>query len=486
MTLPFRATGRSSCAKSKGGDKPRQRIGRCQTVSPFQALTRHWPFLSVVLLSNHDTMNVTENSSGPSRREFLKSATGIAVSGGAASLVSPAMIHASGSEILRVGLIGCGGRGTSAANQALLADPQVQLTAMGDLFEDRLERSLKTLSRTKTLLKKINVPAERQFVGFDAYKEVIASGVDVVLLATPPHFRPIHLKAAIDAGKHVFAEKPVAVDAPGVRSVLASCREAKRKGLAVVSGLCLRYDGGFRETIGRLQSGAIGEIHTLLANDYRGGIWVKTRQPDWTDMHWQTRNWYYFTWLSGDFNVEQHVHYLDVCAWIMDGYPVKAIGMGGRQVRTDAIYGNIYDHHSVTYEYENGARIISHCRQQPRCKNQTAALIQGSKGSAEVSERRLEIVGDSTWRFTKDVKNLYQVEHDELFASIRRGEPINNGDYMAKSTLMAIMGRMATYTGQEVTWEQAMNSRQDLSPEAYEWGPAPKIEIAIPGVTKLI
>jgi predicted dehydrogenase len=356
---------------------------------------------------------------------------------------------------------------------------------MADAFDDRLQSSLKTLALHEQVGNKVDVPPEQQFVGFDAYKQVLATDVDVVLLTTPPQFRPIHLKAAIEAGKHVFAEKPVAVDAPGVRSVLASCEEAKRKQLSVVSGLCLRYDGGFRETVKRLHDGAIGDVHTLMANDYRGPIWVKPRQPDWTDMHWQMRNWYYFTWLSGDFNVEQHVHYLDVCAWIMGGYPSKAIGMGGRQVRTDAMYGNIYDHHSVTYEFENGTRFFSNTRQQSGCKNNMSAHAQGSKGGAEVSERLLEIRTGSTWRFEDKVKNMYQVEHDEMFAGIRQGQPLNNGEYMARSTLLAIMGRMATYTGQEVTWERALNSKQDLSPKHYAWGAAPEIEIAIPGVSKL-
>jgi predicted dehydrogenase len=422
-----------------------------------------------------------------SRRQFIKTTATLA--GGAiatSTLATPAAVYAAGSDLLKVGLIGCGGRGSGAAKQALLADKNVKLTAMADAFEDRLTLSLKTLSANDELSGKIDVPTDRQFVGFDAYKQVLATDVDVVLLTTPPQFRPIHLKAAVEAGKHVFAEKPVAVDAPGVRSVLKSCAEARRKQLSVVSGLCLRYDAGFRETVGRLHDGAIGQIHTLMANDYRGKIWVKPRQPDWTDMHWQMRNWYYFTWLSGDFNVEQHVHYLDVCAWIMNGYPTKAIGMGGRQVRTDAMYGNIYDHHSVTYEFENGTRFFSNTRQQAGCKNDMSAHAQGSKGGAQVSERLLEIRTDSTWQFKEKVKNMYQVEHDELFAGIRQGQPLNNGEYMAKSTLLAIMGRMATYTGQEITWDQALNSKQDLSPKHYAWGAAPEIEIAIPGVTKVI
>jgi predicted dehydrogenase len=441
----------------------------------------------------HSSISGDGDHRNSTRRQFIGASVSAAASGaaGLGTLAAAAPVHAGGaSDLLRVGLIGCGGRGTGAARQALEADQQVKLVAMGDAFEDRLQSSLKSLKAVNEVAGKIDVPPERQFVGFDAYQQVMATDVDVVLLTTPPQFRPIHLKAAIDAGKHVFAEKPVAVDAPGVRSVLETCAEAKRKNLSVVSGLCIRYHGGFQETIKRLHDGAIGDIHTVMANDYRGSIWVKPREEDWTDMHWQMRNWYYFTWLSGDFNVEQHVHYLDVCAWVMGGYPIKAIGMGGRQVRTEAMYGNIYDHHSVTYEYENGARLFSNCRQQRGCKNEMSAHALGSNGRAQVSDSsrgRLAITNSSsTWEFDQEVKNMYQVEHDELFAGIRSGQPINNGEYMAKSTLLAIMGRMATYTGQEITWEQAVNSQQDLSPEKYAWGGAPEIEIARPGITKFV
>ena len=441
------------------------------------------------MIDNSKVPSPATASASPSRRQFIGQSLATAAASGLAISTAPSMVsaaYASGSDVLKVGLIGCGGRGSGAARQALQADQNVKLVAMGDAFEDRLQLSLKALSKAKEISEKIDVPKERQFVGFDAYEKVLASDVDVVLLTTPPHFRPMHLKAAIAAGKHVFAEKPVAVDAPGIHSVLATCAEAKRKNLSVVSGLCLRYDGGFRETVGRLHDGAIGEIRTVFANDYRGSIWEKPRQPDWTDMHFQMRNWYYHTWLSGDFNVEQHVHYLDVGAWLLQGYPVKAIGLGGRQVRTAAKYGNIYDHHSIVYEYENGAKLVSNCRQQSGCKNNISCFAEGTKGKAEVSERRLQIENDQTWRFKEKVKNMYQVEHDELFAGIRSGNPLNNGEYMAKSTLLAIMGRMASYTGQEITWDQAFNSKQDLSPENYAWGPAPKVEIAIPGLTKFV
>ncbi len=424
--------------------------------------------------------------SDTSRRMFLNASVMATAATAVALPATRAAAYSSGDDVIKVGLIGCGGRGTGAAKQALLADQNVKLTAMADVFEDRLQSSFKSLATIEDLNGKLDVSPEQQFVGFDAYKQLLATDVDVVLLTTPPHFRPMHLKAAIAAGKHVFAEKPVAVDAPGVRSVLQSCEEAKRKKLSVVSGLCLRYDAGFRETVKRIHDGAVGEIHTLIANDYRGSIWSKPRQDDWTDMHWQMRNWYYLTWLSGDFNVEQHVHYLDVCAWLKGGYPIKAIGMGGRQVRTDEKFGNIFDHHSVTYEFEDGTRLFSNCRQQSGCRNDMSAYVLGSKGRASVSERRLEITADESWKFKDKAKNMYQVEHDELFAGIRSGQPLNNGEYMARSTLLAIMGRMATYTGQEITWEMAMESKQDLSPESYDWGPAPEVVIARPGLTKFV
>lgn len=420
-----------------------------------------------------------------SRRAFLKSAGVVAAA--TTGLALQRSVHAGGSDVLKVGLIGCGGRGTGAALQALKADANVKLVALGDVFEDRLKLCLTALKRDESLKEKIDVPEERQFTGFDNYKGVIGSGLDVVLLCAPPHFRPMHLKAAVDADLHVFAEKPVAVDAPGVRAVLAACEEAKRKDLSVVSGLCLRYSLGFKETISRIHEGAIGELRYLQANDLRGPLWLRLREPEWTDMHWQMRNWYYFTWLSGDFNVEQHVHYLDVASWVMNGeYPVRAVGMGGRQVRKGPEFGNIFDHHSVVYEYDSGVRLLSQCRQMPGCKNDMSLKVFGGDGTADVSEKGLSIRGRTAWKYDGENNNVYQTEHDELFRSIRNGQPINNGDYMCRSTLLAIMGRMATYTGQEVTWKQAFESKEDLSPPAYEWGPLSTPAVAVPGVTKLI
>jgi len=420
-----------------------------------------------------------------SRREFLTTTTAAVVG----PLIVPSTIHAAGNDLLKVGLIGCGDRGTGAAVQALSADKNVKLVAMADAFDDRLKSSLVNLKLKKDVSAKVDVAPDACFVGFDAYKEVIAR-CDVVLLCTPPQFRPLHLRAAVEAGRHVFAEKPVAVDAPGVKSVLASCEMAKTKNLSVVSGLCLRYDYGFREAVRRIHAGEIGDVVTMFANDYRGGRWKKPRLPDQSDMQYQMRNWYNFTWLSGDFNVEQHVHFLDVCAWVMkDEYPVRAMGLGGRAVLNSPDYGNIYDHFSVVYEYKSGARLVSSCRQHPGCKNDLSAHVSGTRGRAVLSERSngLSIHAAKEWFYDGPANQMYQTEHDEFFASIRAAKPINNGEYMSKSTLLAIMGRMAAYTGQQVTWEMATNSKEDLTPPKYDWAvKLPDPPVAVPGVTKFV
>ncbi|MEX0718845.1 MAG: Gfo/Idh/MocA family oxidoreductase [Planctomycetaceae bacterium] len=426
-----------------------------------------------------------------SRRDFLKTSAAAALAAGTLSSAAKLShgFFTGADETIKVGFIGCGGRGTGAAKQALTADDNIKLWAMGDAFEDRLESSLQTLQNDGSVGSKVDVPKERRFVGFDAYQKVIDSGVDVVLLTTPPQFRPIHIQAAVDAGVHIFAEKPVAVDAPGVRKVLAACEEAKKKKLSVVSGLCLRYHQGFQELVQRVHDGAIGQIRLLQANDWRTGRWFKPRQPDWTDMYYQVRNWYNYTWVGGDFNVEQHVHYLDVCAWLMGNkYPTVAYGLGGRQVQTGAGSGNIYDHFAVVHEYDDGARLISNCRQIPGCFNNISSHFLGTKGEAHLDEGgrgQWCESGGERWQFSGRAKNMYQVEHDLLMASIRKGEPINNGEYQAKSTLLAIMGREACYTGQRITWDQMMNSKQDLSPPAYDWNvELPEPPVAMPGRTK--
>ena len=434
-----------------------------------------------------------------SRRDFLATSTVAGASLAALSL-APA-VHAAGGDTLRVGLIGCGSRGTGAASQALRADKNVKLVAMGDAFADRLEYSLTNLRNEGDLAAKIDVPQERRFTGFDAYKKVLACDVDVVLLTTPPGFRPLHFQAAVAAGKHIFAEKPVAVDAPGIRAVLAACAEAKKKNLAVVAGLCWRYHHGMRETMKRVHGGDIGDLVALHTQYNTGRLWAKTlkdkEKNGWSDMEWQMRNWLYFTWLSGDHIVEQHVHSLDKMAWALkDDYPIKAIGLGGRQVRTAPDFGHIFDHHAVVFEYANGVRLFSYCRQQERCKNDVSDTIMGTKGichinangpgAATISERTGK-EPRTVWQLRPNRgDNMYQNEHDELFASIRAGKPINNGEYVCRSSLMAIMGRMATYTGQEITWEKALKSKENLSPAKYEFGPLPMPAVARPGVTRFI
>jgi predicted dehydrogenase len=426
---------------------------------------------------------IRDKKTNVGRRRFLQTSAGAAA---ALSLASLPAVHADGSDVLRVGLVGCGGRGTGAAAQALKADRNVKLLALGDAFRDRLDASLRQLRADADLAPRIDVPQERQFAGFDAYQQVINAGVDVVLLCTPPHFRPLHLEAAVRANKHVFAEKPVAVDAPGVRRVLAACQEARRRRLCVVSGLCWRYHPTMRDAFSRLHDGAIGDIVTLQCTYNTGTLWHRDRQEGWSDMEWQMRNWLYFTWLSGDFNVEQHVHSLDKMAWAMrDQYPVRAVGLGGRQVRTAEVFGNIFDHHAVVYEYASGVKCFSSCRQQAGCANDVSDHIMGTQGICHIDagRGRASITGQRPWTSRADRSNMYQIEHNALFAAIRSGNPIDNGDYMAKSTLMGIMGRMATYTGRSITWEEALNSREDLTPPRYEWGPHPVAPVARPGVT---
>jgi predicted dehydrogenase len=428
------------------------------------------------------------------RRDFLAGAA-VAAAGATLTSLTPA-VHAAGSDVLRIGLIGCGGRGTGAAEQALRADNNAKLVAMGDMFPDKLKESLDVLKGISPIAGRIDVKPDTCFTGFEAYKSVIEMS-DVVLLTTPPHFRPLHLKAAVAAGKHIFAEKPCAVDAPGVRTVLQACEEAKKKNLAVVAGLCWRYHHGMRETMKRVHDGAIGPITALQCTYYTTTPWKRDRQPGWTDMEWQLRNWLFFTWLSGDFNVEQHVHSLDKMAWAMgDEYPIRASGCGGRQVRTEPVYGHIFDHHTVVYEYANGVKLFSACRQQPGCPGDVSDHIMGAKATCHIettSPARGTIMAGTTklWQSGASPRkarrdDMYQNEHDELFASIRSGKPINNGEWMAKSTLMAIMGRMATYTGQLIKWDQALESKEDLTPPAYEFGSLPVPPVARPGMTKFI
>jgi len=420
------------------------------------------------------------------RRDFLKKSTAVVSGSLLGSLALNAGAYAAGRDVLRIGLVGCGGRGTGAAEQALAADPNIHLVAMGDAFADRIESAHDRLQHRSTN-GRIDVPPERRFVGFDAYRHVIEA-CDVVLLCTPPHFRPAQLKAAIAAGRHVFAEKPVAVDAGGVRSVIETCQEAESKRLSVVSGLCYRYDPGMRATFARIHDGIVGDIVAMQTSYDTHGLWMHPRQPSWSDMEWQVRNWLYFTWLSGDFNVEQHVHSLDKTAWAMrDQYPISCSGTGGRQTRISPDYGNIFDHMAVVYEYPNGVKTFSRCRQQDGCSVDVTDHIFGTKGHVDVmSHVAYDPAGKEIWRYKGPKTNMYQVEHNELFAGIRSGKPINNGHYMAHSTMMGIMGRMAAYTGKKITWDQAMKSKEDLTPKAYQWGSIEVVPVAMPGVTPFV
>ena len=433
---------------------------------------------------------VSTDNSIPSRRTFLKASTAAAAT---AAMVGPMAIgrsaHAAGSDILKVALVGCGGRGSGAAVYAMNAEPNVRLTVLADAFPDAIEGAKRNLG--KQLGEKFAVTDDKCFVGFDAYKQAIATDVDVVLLCSPPHFRPAHLKAAIEGGKHVFCEKPVAVDAPGVRSVLETAAKAKEKNLSIVSGLCWRYDLGVRDTIKQIQDGAIGDIVTIQENYLTGTLWHRGRKPEWSEMEYQMRNWLYFTWLSGDHNTEQHIHSLDKAMWLMnDQPPVSCYGTGGRQVRTGAEYGNVFDHHAVVYEWANGTKCFAFTRQMKGCFGEVEDHVYGTKGSAQILKNLVKS-GKDTWRYKGDKPSMYDVEHKELFAGIRSGNIINNGTYMSYSTLLAIMGRMATYTGQQISWEDAMASKEDLTPAAYAWGEvkipgATTTEVAVPGVTPFV
>jgi myo-inositol 2-dehydrogenase/D-chiro-inositol 1-dehydrogenase len=451
------------------------------------------------------------------RRAFLRT-TALAATGAAATLAVSRAAFAAGSDAIKIALIGCGGRGTGAASQALSTQGSVKLWAMADVFEDKLEASLATLSKggyLRTLQDlaaiakggrvqdkpidgfgdRIDVPKERRFVGFDAYKHAIDSGPDVVLLTTPPGFRALHFEYAVRRSKNVFLEKPVAVDAPGVRLVLAVNEEAKKKGLKVGVGLQRRYQTGTRENIRRIREGEIGDILFMRCYWEMGELWMMPRQPGQTEMEYQMRNWYYFTWLSGDHIVEQHVHNLDTCNWVKGGHPITAQGQGGRQVRTGKEYGQIFDHHFIEFTYEDGCKLFSQSRQIPGCYNSTADFAHGTKGWANLAAGIYH--GPAAPRQRKagaENVNPYQAEHDALFAAIRNNTPHNEAEYAAHGTMTAILGRMASYSGIEVQWKDALESQATLAPSGYAWDATPPVlpgadgryPVPIPGLTKVL
>jgi myo-inositol 2-dehydrogenase / D-chiro-inositol 1-dehydrogenase len=440
-------------------------------------------------------MNPKTNSQrdSASRRDFLKASTvaavGVAAFGGL-SLARSA--HAAGSDLHKIALIGCGGRGTGAAANALSTKANVKLVAMADAFRDSLEGSLAALQ--KQFSDRVDVPEERRFTGLDSYQKAIDCGVDLVLLCTPPGFRPMQFEAAVKAGKHVFMEKPVATDAPGVRRILAANEAAKQKSLAVAVGHHLRHERQYLDIVGRIHNGEIGDVKYLRAYFNMGPLWVRPRKPDQSEMQHQVRNWYYFTWLSGDHIVEQHVHDLDIGNWIANAHPVDAQGLGGRQVRVGKDFGEIFDHHAVEFTYGNGVKMFSYCRQIPGCWDSFSQHATGTKGNVDIEGHGnafLRVTGQEPkkWRRAHDG---HQIEMDDLFAALAAGKPHNEADQAVDSTMTAILGRMATYSGKLVTWDTAMNSQQDLTPKSLAWDGETLVKpaadgcyaCAMPGVTK--
>lgn len=437
------------------------------------------------------------------RRTFVK-ASSLAMGG---ALLAPSMMaakaHIDGDDVIKIGLIGCGGRGTGAAVQALSSGQNVKLVAMADAFRDRLDQSYKRITDQNSYASDepvkvddlVDVPEEHKFVGFDGYKKVIPL-VDVVVIATPPGFRPAHFEAAVKAGKHVFMEKPLAVDAPGVRKILAAAEIAKQKKLNVVVGLQRHYQKKYQRWVDMLHNGAIGDIIASRVYWNGGGVWVRDRKPGMTEMEYQMLNWYYFNWLCGDHINEQHIHNLDVGNWVMQDYPVQAQGIGGRLVRTGKEHGEIFDHHYVEYTYGNGAVMASQCKHWKNTASKVSEAFHGTSGSAPAPGVILTKSGYSLLDYNdKKDPNPYQYEHDLLFEAIAKGEyKFADAENGAKSTMTAIMGRMATYSGNVITWDEAINSEIDLMPKKLAWdadppvlpGPDGYYPHAIPGETKVI
>lgn len=421
------------------------------------------------------------------RRDVVKAGAAL----GVGSLISPAFAASAvrrGSGEIRVGVIGCGGRGTGAAANAIDAHPSVKVVALADLFADRLNGSRGYLEGREDASQRVVIDDAHCFTGFDAYQKLVAlKDVDYVVLATPPGFRPMHFKAAIDAGKHVFMEKPVAVDPAGIRTVIEAAEKAQAKKLSVVAGTQRRHEASYLALMERVQNGELGDIVGAQCYWNQGGLWVHDRKPEYSDMEWQCRNWLYFCWLSGDHICEQHIHNIDVVNWAKGGPPVKATGMGGRQVRTDEKYGNIFDHFAIEFEYADGSSCMSMCRQIDGCAGRVEEVLRGTKGTSVSRPGYAVMEGASDWRFDAENPNPYEQEHTDLVASMTgEGKYLNEARRVAESTLTAIMGRMSTYTGKQVSWDQAMNSQLDLSPARYEFGDLAVGEVPVPGSTPLV
>jgi predicted dehydrogenase len=433
---------------------------------------------------------------GDDRREFLTKTTVAAGAALAGHLGLAPAVHAAGSDTIKVGLIGCGGRGTGAADNVLHSARNVSIVAMADAFEDRLNGCRNRLQdiakndgRVKELGNTVDVEG-RTYVGLDAYDKLInEGGVNYVILATPPGFRPTHIQAAVAAGKNLFTEKPVATDGTGIRKVLEAYEESKKKGLGIAAGTQRRHQLGYLETIKRIHDGAIGELVGGRGYWNQGILWFVKRTAQMTDLMYQMRNWYNFTWLSGDHIVEQHVHNIDVLNWAFGTHPVRAMGMGGRQrsVPNPDDYGHIFDHFAVDFEYPHGVHVLSECRQIDGCANSVSEALVGTKGTCRPDQ--YSINGQRVLTKDQDLKSVdpYVQEHTDLIESIRAGKPINELKNVAESTLAAILGRMSTYTGKVVTWEQALNTKEDLVPSRLDWNMSlPVPPVAVPGKTPLV
>jgi predicted dehydrogenase len=422
-----------------------------------------------------------------SRRDFMKTSTTVAVGAGLLSSValSP-RAYAKGDDTIRVGLVGAGGRGCGAVGDCLTANPATKLVAIADIFEDRMQSGLEGVtSAFRSHPGRIAVDEAHRFSGFDAYQKVINSDVDLVILATPPGFRPYHFEAAVSAGKNIFMEKPLAVDGPGVRRILAANEIAKAKNLKVGVGLQRHHQPMYLESLERIHNGEIGDVVALRV--YWNGTtpWDprKTREQCKGEMEYQLRNWYYYCWLSGDHIVEQAVHGIDTIAWVMrDKLPLRCFGVGGRQSRTDPKYGNIWDHFSIVYEFPDNIRGYHQCRHWVKTDPRVKDYILGTKGTADVFGNA--ITGANKWHYRGPKTNMYQVEHDEMFAALRAGKPINNGEQAAWSTLLALMGRTAAYTGEIITPDKILTSKQDLSPPRYDFGTLETPSVPVPGTSK--
>jgi predicted dehydrogenase len=432
----------------------------------------------------------TSPDSPATRRDFLKASAVAAGTALSASLV--ANVHAAGTDEIRVGLIGCGGRGSGAADNVMNAERGVKIVALADVFRGQAEgcrRRLEDLAkedRVRQLGNSIDLPDSRIFDGLDAYEKLLATDVNYVMLATPPGFRPIHLAAAVAAGKTIFTEKPVGVDGPGIRKVLQAYEDAKSKGLAIAAGTQRRHQAGYIDTINRIHDGAIGEVLTARCYWDQGNIWFRPRREGQSDIEYQLHNWYHFVWLCGDHICEQHVHNLDVVNWVLRAHPIKAHGRGGRAARQSGDpnqVGQIFDHFAVEYEYPNGVRSYSYCRQIDGCENNVSEAVVGTHGHSQVNAyqifSKLNTNSKQERPRRRGETDPYVQEHTDLIQSVRSGKPINELKNVAESTLTAILGRMASYTGKAVTWEQALHSREDTMPEKlslkmdHQVGPIP-------------